>query len=163
VICWRPAFLALFLAFMPAAKAAFDVVEASIPELQKAMASGKATSKALTQQYLARIKKIDQGGPKLNSVIAVNPDALAIAEALDRERKAGKLRGPLHGIPILVKDNIATGDKMATTAGSLALKGVRAKQDAFVVERLRAAGAVIVGKTNLSECAKIRPNNTISG
>jgi amidase len=155
--------LVALLAFMPAAKAAFDVVEATIPEMQKAMAAGKVTSKALTQQCLARIKKVDQAGPRLNSVIAVNPDAIAIAEALDRERKAGKLRGPLHGIPILVKDNIATGDKMATTAGSLALKGVRAKHDAFVVERLRAAGAVIVGKTNLSEWANIRSTRSTSG
>jgi amidase len=155
-------FVAL-LAFMPAANAAFDVVEASIPELQKAMASGKTTSKALTRLYLARIKSIDKGGPRLNAVIAVNPEALAIAEALDRERRQGKVRGPLHGIPILVKDNIATGDRMATTAGSLALKGVRAKHDAFVVERLRAAGAVILGKTNLSEWANIRSTRSTSG
>ena len=149
------ALAATFLVMSPA-RAAFDVVEASIADLQKAMTSGKTTSKAITQAYLARIKSIDKAGPRINSVIAVNPDALAIAAALDKERKEKGPRGPLHGIPILVKDNLATGDKMATTAGSLALKDVRAKRDAFVVEKLRAAGAVIIGKTNLSEWANIR-------
>src|SRR5688572_14994263 len=145
------------------ARAAIDVVEASIAELQAAMTSGRATSKSLTEQYLARIKAIDKAGPRLNSVIAVNPDALAIAAALDVERRRKGPRGPLHGIPILLKDNIATGDKMPTTAGSLALKGVRAKRDAFVAAKLREAGAVIVGKTNLSEWANIRSTRSTSG
>jgi amidase len=156
------ALAATFLLVSPA-RAAFDVVEASIADLQKAMTSGKTTSKAITQAYLARIKSIDKAGPRINSVIAVNPDALAIAAALDKERKEKGPRGPLHGIPILVKDNLATGDKMATTAGSLALKDVRAKRDAFVVEKLRAAGAVIIGKTNLSEWANIRSTRSTSG
>jgi amidase len=151
------------LAFMTPARAAVDVVETSIAELQAAMAAGRITSKALTQQYIARIKAVDKAGPRINSIIAVNPDALAIAAALDRERREKGPRGPLHGIPILVKDNIATGDKMATTAGSLALKGVRANRDAFVIERLRAAGAVIIGKTNLSEWANIRSTRSTSG
>ena len=163
-MAWR--FLgAALLAFAVAAdvKAAFDVVEASIPELQKAMESGRVTSKQLVQLYRERFKAIDKGGPRINSIIELNPDALAIAGALDKERKEKGPRGPLHGIPVLVKDNIATGDKMATTAGSLALKGVRATRDAFVVERLRAAGAVILGKTNLSEWANIRSTRSTSG
>jgi amidase len=140
-----------------------DVVEASIADLQKAMSSGKTTSKAITQAYLARIKSIDKAGPRINSVIAVNPDALAIAAALDQERNEKGPRGPLHGIPVLLKDIIATGDKMPNTAGSLALKGVRATRDAFIVERLRAAGAVILGKTNLSEWGNIRSTRSTSG
>jgi amidase len=153
---------AAFLAVSPA-RAAFDVAEKSIADLQKAMTAGKTTSKEITQAYLARIKSIDKAGPRVNSVIVVNPDALAIAAALDKERKEKGPRGPLHGIPVLVKDNLATGDKMPTTAGSLALKGVIAKRDAFVVERLRAAGAVILGKTNLSEWANIRSTRSTSG
>jgi len=156
------AVLAAAVVFVSPARA-LDVVEMSVADLQKAMTSGKTTSKAITQAYLARIKSIDKGGPRINSVIAVNPDALAIAAALDKERKEKGPRGPLHGIPVLVKDNLATGDKMATTAGSLALKGVIAKQDAFVVEKLRAAGAVIIGKTNLSEWANIRSTRSTSG
>jgi amidase len=147
----------------PQAKATFDVVEASVAELQAAMSRGKITSKELTSLYLARIKAIDKAGPKINSVIEVNPDALAIAEALDRERKESGPRGPLHGIPVLIKDNIATGDKMQTTAGSLALVGARAPRDSFVVTKLREAGAVILGKTNLSEWANIRSIRSTSG
>jgi amidase len=156
---------ALLLALVAATdvKAAFNVVEASIPELQEALQSGRLTSKQLVQIYRERFKSIDKGGPRINSIIEFNPDALAIAAALDKERKEKGARGPLHGIPVLVKDNIATGDKMATTAGSLALKGVRAQRDAFVVERLRAAGAVILGKTNLSEWANIRSTRSTSG
>jgi amidase len=149
--------------FMSPARAAIDVVEMSIADLQKAMTSGKTTSKEITQAYLARIKSIDKAGPRINSVIVVNPDALSIAAALDKERKEKGPRGPLHGIPVLVKDNLATGDKMATTAGSLALKDVRANRDSFVVEKLRAAGAVILGKTNLSEWANIRSTRSTSG
>ena len=144
-------------------KAKFDVTEKSIAQLQQAMSSGRVTSKEITKQYLARIRAIDKAGPKLNSVIEVNPDALAIAEALDKERKAKGPRGPLHGIPVLIKDNIATGDRMQTTAGSLALVGARSPRDAFLVTKLREAGAVILGKTNLSEWANIRSTRSTSG
>src|SRR5579862_3975846 len=142
-----------------AAKAKFDVTEKSIAQLQKAMATGRATSVEITKQYLARIKAIDKAGPKLNSVIEVNPDALKIAEALDKEREATGPRGPLHGIPILIKDNVATDDKMQTTAGSLALVGSRVVRDAHVVHRLRQAGAIILGKTSLSEWSNFRGVN----
>jgi amidase len=148
----------------PATKApAFDIVEASIADLQKAMATGRVTSKQLTSLYLARIKAIDKSGPKLNAVIELNPEALAIAQALDAERKSSGARGPLHGIPILIKDNIATGDRMQTTAGSLALVGAKPPRDSFVVSKLREAGAVILGKTNLSEWANIRSTRSTSG
>jgi amidase len=140
--------------------AALPVEERSIASLQAEMRAGKLTARALTEAYLARIAEID---PKLHSVIELNPDALAIAAALDDERKAKGARGPLHGIPVLVKDNIATGDRMETTAGSLALLGAKASRDAFVVERLRAAGAVVLGKTNLSEWANIRSTRSSSG
>ena len=120
------------------------------------MKSGRYTSRRLVEMYLERIEEIDRTGPTLRSVIEVNPDALAIADALDAERKAKGARGPLHGIPVLIKDNIDTADRMMTTAGSLALEGSIAARDAFVVERLRAAGAVILGKTNLSEWANFR-------
>ncbi|MCX7706735.1 MAG: amidase family protein, partial [Anaerolineae bacterium] len=121
------------------------------------------TAVALVENYLARIEAIDRAGPRLNSVIEVNPDALEIAAALDRERAERGPRGPLHGVPILVKDNIDTADKMQTTAGSLALVGSRPAQDATVVARLRAAGAVILGKTNLSEWANFRSTHSVSG
>src|SRR3954468_5056613 len=147
----------------PAKQGAFDPVEASVAELQEAMTAGRVTSKQLVQRYLARIKAVDQAGPRLNSVIEVNPDALEIAAALDRERKAKGPRGPLHGIPVLVKDNIATADRMETTAGSLALVGAKPPRDAFLVGRLREAGAVILGKTNLSEWANIRSTRSTSG
>jgi amidase len=139
------------------------ILEAGAQEQQAQMQAGKLTSKALVQQYLARIAAIDKAGPRLNAVIELNPDAIRIAEQMDRERKAGKPRGPLHGIPVLLKDNIATFDKMSTSAGSLALAGVRASRDAFLVERLRAAGAVILGKTNLSEWANMRSTHSVSG
>ena len=143
--------------------AILDVVEADIVSLQAAMQSGKTTSQALVRAYLARIRSIDKSGPRINAVIELNPDAISIARALDRERKDGKLRGPLHGIPVLIKDNIATKDAMQTTAGSLALVGARAPRDAFVVMRLREAGAVILGKTNLSEWANFRSTRSTSG
>jgi amidase len=127
------------------------------------MRSGKWTARALTERYLTRIEALDRSGPALRSVIEVNPDALAIAEGLDRERKAGRGRGPLHGIPVLVKDNIDTADRMATTAGSLALVGAKPARDAEVVRRLREAGAVLLGKTNLSEWANIRCSTSTSG
>ena len=143
------------------AQRSVEIEEATIATLQAAMASGKATSHSITQAYLSRIAEIDK---KLNSVIELNPDALAIADAMDAERKAGKLRGPLHGIPVLIKDNIDTADKMKTTAGSLALVDAPTpKQDAFVVKQLRDAGAVLLGKTNLSEWANFRSEHSSSG
>jgi amidase len=140
-----------------------SILDAGVQEQQAQMAAGKLSSKSLVQQYLARIAAVDKAGPRINAVIELNPDALAIAGELDRERKAGKLRGPLHGIPVLIKDNIATADKMSTTAGSLALAGVRASKDAFVAQKLREAGAVIIGKTNLSEWANMRSTHSVSG
>lgn len=149
---------------MAASKSAgFDVVEKSVADLQAAMAKGRVTSKQLVKAYLARIRAIDRTGPHLNSVIETNPDAELIATQRDAERKAGNVRGPLHGIPILLKDNIATADRMQTTAGSLALVGVKPPQDAHVVQRLRDAGAVILGKTNLSEWANMRSIRSTSG
>ena len=136
--------------------------ELTIADLQK-MLQGGLSSHQLCEAYLARIAAIDQAGPRLNALIELNPDALAIADGLDKERKAGKLRGPLHGIPILIKDNIDTGDKMQTTAGALALAGNKAAQDAFVTAQLRRAGAIILGKTNLSEWANFRSSHSASG
>ncbi|MBO0949146.1 amidase [Fibrella forsythiae] len=141
----------------------FVLNEISVDELQKLMESGQYTSVAITQLYLDRIQAVDQKGPHLRSVIEVNPDALTMATTLDQERKAGKVRGPLHGIPILIKDNIDTGDAMMTTAGALALNGHRAAKDAFVVTKLREAGVVILGKTNLSEWANFRSTRSSSG
>jgi amidase len=140
-----------------------DLREATLPELEAGMASGKLNAQGLVQHYVARIRAIDRAGPRLNAIIELNPDALAIARELDKERGAKGARGPLHGIPVLLKDNIATGDKMSTSAGSLALDGVRAKSDAFVAAQLRAAGAVILGKTNLSEWANLRSSRSTSG
>ena len=131
-----------------------DIVEASLADLQQRMASGQLTARALTEAYLERIDALDRRGPELRSVIETNPDALAIADALDGERQAKGARGPLHGIPVLIKDNIDTADRMATTAGSLALEGSSAPRDAFIVERLRAAGAIL-GKTNLQRVGQL--------
>ncbi|MFN2623744.1 MAG: amidase [Chthoniobacterales bacterium] len=141
----------------------FELEETTIVELEEAMRSGKHTARSVTQAYIERIQDVDKQGALLNSVIELNPDALAIAEDLDKERKAGRVRGPLHGIPILIKDNIDTGDRMQTTAGSLALVGPPASRDAYIVEKLRESGAVILGKTNLSEWANIRSKNSTSG
>jgi amidase len=141
----------------------FELDEVSINDLQKGMKSGRYSSHSLVRDYLRRIDDVDRSGPKINSVIEINPDAVAIATALDRERKEKGPRGPLHGIPILVKDNIDTGDRMMTTAGSLALLGSRPHQDSFVVKKLREAGAVILGKTNLSEWANFRSKSSSSG
>ncbi len=141
----------------------FELDEQTLTDLQQGMQSGKYTARSLAEKYLARIEAIDKKGPAVNSVIEINPDALAIAEKLDQERKDKGPRGPLHGIPVLIKDNIDTADRMATTAGSLALVGARPPQDAFVVRRLRAAGAVLLGKTNLSEWANIRSSTSTSG
>lgn len=146
-----------------APRATAGILDAGALEQQAQMRAGKLTSRALVAQYLARIAAVDRAGPRINSVIELNPDALDIAAALDRERKAGRVRGPLHGIPVLLKDNIATGDKMCTTAGSLALDGVRAVRDSHVAAQLRAAGAVIIGKTNLSEWANMRSSHSTSG
>src|SRR6185295_2093698 len=141
----------------------FELEELTIPELQSGMQSGKYTARSLVKKYLDRIDEIDKNGPALNSIIELNPDAIPIAEALDRERKDKGARGPLHGIPILIKDNIDTADRMMTTAGSLALVGARPAQDAFVARKLREAGAVILGKTNLSEWANFRSSHSSSG
>ena len=137
--------------------------EATIAQLQAEMASGKLTSRSLTEEYMARIIALDQNGPGVNSIIELNPDALAMADNADRLRKQGTLLGPLHGIPVLLKDNIDTGDKMQTSAGSFALVGQPAKQDSTVAANLRAGGAVILGKTNLSEWANFRSFESISG
>jgi len=141
----------------------FDLNEVTIDDLQARMNSGETSSRKITRQYLERIDAINKKGPVLNAVLEVNPDAMAIAEKMDAERKAGKLRGPLHGIPIIIKDNIDTGDKMMTTAGALALEGNIASKDAFIVERLRDAGAVLLGKANLSEWANFRSSRSSSG
>jgi amidase len=144
----------------PDAGAASGLDEVTLDELQARMASGEETSRSITQKYLDRIAQRDG---RLRSVLETNPDALAQADALDRERKAGKMRGPLHGIPVLLKDNIATKDRMHTTAGSLALMESTVPADAFLVGRLREAGAVLLGKTNLSEWANFRSSHSTSG
>jgi amidase len=140
-----------------------EVVEATFADLQAGMKSGKWTSHAITQAYLRRIDDLNQKGPSLRAVLETNPEALAIAQALDAERKAKGPRGPLHGIPILVKDNVATRDRMQSTAGSMALEGAAPPRDAFIVDRLRAAGAVVLGKANLSEWANFRSTHSSSG
>lgn len=168
--CLLPLACCLATAFAPAAfpqsrpvPPARMILEADIDTLQQAMADGRLTSQALVRAYLDRIRRVDRAGPRVNAVIEANPEALALARALDAERKAGRVRGPLHGIPLLLKDNIDTGDRMMTTAGSLALAGAPAAQDAFIVKRLREAGAVVLGKTNLSEWANIRSGKSTSG
>jgi amidase len=163
----RRRFLLQTLAAVPAARSAyaqsFNLEEATLGDLEQGFRSGRYTSRAVTEWYLARIEALDKNGPRVNSVIELNPDALAIAEALDRERSSKGPRGALHGVPVLIKDNIETADRMSTTAGSLALAGSIAARDAFVAERLRAAGAVILGKTNLSEWANFRSTHSVSG
>lgn len=142
---------------------AFKWSEGTISQMQAAIASGKETAVSLAEQYLSRIEEIDASGPSLRSVIQFNPDAVPMARALDRERKSRGSRGPLHGIPLLLKDNIDTADRLLTTAGSLALVRSRPKRDSFVVQQLRQAGAVILGKTNLSEWANFRSGRSTSG
>jgi amidase len=137
--------------------------EWTISDLQQKMESGELTARRLAELYLERISEVDKEGPYINSVIEINPDALEIADTLDAERKEGKTRGALHGVPILIKDNIDTADRMQTTAGSLALEGHIATKDAFIVKQLRKAGAVILGKTNLSEWANFRGERSVSG
>jgi amidase len=141
----------------------FELAETTIADLQEGMKSGRLTSRSIAEKYIGRIEAVDRQGPTLRSVIELNPDALKIAEALDNERREKGPRGPMHGIPVLIKDNIDTADKMATTAGSLALVGSKPHADAFVIRQLRQAGAVILGKTNLSEWANIRSNRSTSG
>src|SRR5277367_4596290 len=141
----------------------FELDEVTIAELQAGMASGKFSARLIAEKYLARIEEIDKHGPTINSVIEVNPDALAIADAVDEERKEQHARGPMHGIPVLIKDNIDTADRMQTTAGSLALLGSQPVRDSFVAQRLREAGTLILGKTNLSEWANIRSSHSSSG
>ncbi len=149
----------------PAAQSvpAFEFDEVTFDELRARMASGAETARSITEKYLARIERIDQAGPTLNAVIEINPDAIEAAEALDEERRSRNLRGPLHGVPILIKDNIDTADRMMTTAGSLALEGSIAAADSGVAQALRRAGAVILGKTNLSEWANFRSYDSTSG
>ena len=142
---------------------AFELDELTIAELQSGMASGKYSAQSLARQYLERLDEVDKHGPTINSVIELNPDALSIASELDKERQAKGARGPLHGIPVLIKDNIDTHDRMTTTAGSLALGGSIPLQDSFVAKKLREAGAVILGKTNLSEWANFRSSHSSSG
>jgi amidase len=148
---------------IPTPPAAFELDEMTIADLQAAMTSGKYSAHSIAKKYLERIDDIDKHGPMVNSVIELNPDALTIASEMDRERKAGRVRGPLHGIPVLIKDNIDTHDRMMTTAGSLALAGSIAPKDATVAKKLRDAGAVIIGKTNLSEWANFRSSHSSSG
>ncbi len=148
---------------MDSAPAAFELEEATFAHLQSRMESGAETSRSITAKYLARIEALDRRGPELRSVLEVNPEALAIAESLDAERKAGRVRGPLHGVPILLKDNIGTADRMTTTAGSLALEGSVPAADSGVARRLREAGAILLGKTNLSEWANFRSTHATSG
>jgi amidase len=141
----------------------FELDEITIADLQEGMKSGRFTARSLVEKYSGRIEEIDKQGPAVNSIIEMNPDALSIADGLDEERKAKGPRGPMHGIPVLIKDNIDTADRMMTTAGSLALLGSRPGQDSWVAQRLRNAGAVILGKTNLSEWANIRSSHSTSG
>jgi amidase len=141
----------------------FELQEATIPDLQRQMAGGKLSARRLSELYLMRIQDLDRQGPGLRSIIEVNPEALAVAEALDRERKEKGPRGPLHGIPVVLKDNIDTHDRMTTTAGSLALEGSISVRDSFVAQRLRASGAVLLAKANLSEWANFRSDFSTSG
>jgi amidase len=156
-------FAVAFAGAQAPAPARFDLEEATIADLQQRMQAGRETSRSLVDKYLARIEAVDRSGPALHSVLEINPDARTIADRLDAERKSRGPRGPLHGIPILLKDNIATADGMMTTAGSLALAGAKPPKDAFIVSRLRDAGAVILGKTNLSEWANFRSTHSTSG
>ncbi len=141
----------------------FPLLETDVATLQSDMAEGRRTARQIAQLYLDRIQAIDVEGPGLNSIIEINPDAMTIAEQMDRERAEGQVRGPLHGIPVVIKDNIDTADQMKTTAGSLALRDNVAQQDAFIVEQLRAAGMVLLGKANLSEWANFRSTQSSSG
>ena len=159
----------LLLALLASSRAAaadsapFRHAEATVAQLQGEMAAGRLTSEGLTRDYIQRILDLDQGGPGVNSVIELNPDAISMARDADAKRRRGIVLGPLHGIPVLLKDNIDTGDKMQTTAGSFALVGTPARRDSTVAANLRAGGAVILGKTNLSEWANFRSFESVSG
>src|SRR6266704_2899628 len=159
----------LLLALLASSRAAaadaapFRPAEATVAQLQAEMAAGRLTSEQLTRDYIQRILDLDQGGPGVNSVIEITPDAISMALDADAKRRRGIVLGPLHGIPVLLKDNIDTGDKMQTSAGSFALVGTPALQDSTVAANLRAGGAVILGKTNLSEWANFRSFESISG
>ncbi len=142
---------------------AFEFDEVTVPDLQQMMESGEHTARSIAEAYIARIEALDRRGPELRSMIEVNPDALQIADELDAERAAGQVRGPLHGIPVALKDNLDTHDRMTTTAGSLALEGSIPPRDSFVAERLRAAGAILLGKANMSEWAYFRGERATSG
>jgi len=141
----------------------FELNEVSISELQQKIKGNQYNAQELVKTYLERIDQIDKKGPAINSIIEVNPDAMDIARKLDEELKAGKSRGPLHGVPVVIKDNIDTADKMKTSAGSLALANSIAPKDSFVAQKLREAGAIIIAKTNLSEWANFRSTKSISG
>src|SRR5688500_5298554 len=143
--------------------AEFELAEATVSDLQSAMVAGRFSARAIVDQYIERIEELDRKGPALHHVIEINPEARSIAEALDNERKAGTVRGPLHGIPVLLKDNIDTADRMTTTAGSFALEGSIPARDAFIAQRLRAAGAILLGKANMSEWANFRSTRSSSG
>src|SRR5258708_1889078 len=158
-------FAALLLPPLAAAQNAIPTQhnEATVAELQAQMTAGNLTSEQLTQFYITRILALDQSGPGVNSVIELNPDAITIAKQMDALRRRGVVLGPLHGIPVLLKDNIGTGDKMQTSAGSFALVGMPALRDSTVPANLRPGGAVILGKTNLSEWANFRPFESIRG
>src|SRR5664279_297885 len=147
----------------PFSPSTFDLEEITIDELQAGFKSGKYTARSITEKYMQRIKEIDRSGPAINSIIQLNPDALKIADELDKELKEKGPRSVMHGIPVLIKDNIDTADNMETTAGSLALVGSRTQKDYFVVKQLREAGAIILGKTNLSEWANMRSTHSTSG
>jgi len=153
----------LFIVEGPSAPGGLAIEEATVVELQAAMKAGRVSARQLVEAYLGRIAALDQRGPTLRQVLETNPEALAIAGALDAERASRGPRGPLHGIPILLKDNIDTADRLGTTAGSLALLGARPSRDAFIVERLRSAGAIVLGKTNMSEWANFRSSQSSSG
>ena len=157
------AFGAMVAVLSASAAKALELEEVTIAQLQQGMESGKYTARAIVETYLQRIEAIDKAGPAINSVVEVNPDALAIADQLDQERRDGKVRGPLHGIPILLKDNIETADKLHTTAGSYALEGVPVQQDSMVAQKLRDAGAIILGKANMSVWAYFRSFRGTSG
>ena len=152
-----------FQVFSPPAVEAFELEEVTIAELQEGMQTGKYTSVSIVEMYLKRIEEIDKNGPRINSVLELNPDALAIAAQLDGERREGKLRGPLHGIPVFLKDNIETADRLHTTAGSYALEDVPVNTDSYVARKLREAGAVILGKANMSVWAYFRSTRAASG
>src|SRR5437879_10325641 len=148
---------------LAADSAPFRHADATVAQRQSEMASGRLSSEQLTRDYMQRILDLDQGGPGVNAVIEINPDAISMALDADAKRRRGIVLGPLHGIPVLLKDNIDTGDKMQTTAGSFALAGTPARRDSTVAANLRAGGAVILGKTNLSEWANFRSFESVSG